>query len=506
MKTIRRTICLILCLALLMTAFGCKVNQDKLDEKVVAKVGDKAVLKKDLDKMTAVNLMYYYASYGQQILPQDEYADEIRQQITDEMVNTKLILYTAKKYKYKISWKKANRSASSMVKTIKNSSYIKKDGLDKVLADYGFKNVKELEEAAKLYARNSVYQSDFQDYFLKKTQGGKSSKAGYMKVADVKVPSYVYYYCLIQKTMEQTYTDYQKQYTQGSEEDTDEKTDEEKKEEVKKAAEEMVKEKASFMQAGNEGKVKASKKEINNRKAQNEYLDAIFGSLDSVYRTYGITKKQYSEAGKWVAKADVFSQKLQDRVKYDKATESDAKSEFEKNKKDYDTSTVSAKHILTSDKELANEIAKEAKKDGVKFDSVMARYQADSRVTEASDLGAFTYSTMVEEFSKAAFGAKKGEVTGPVKTDYGYHVIYVYAKKEVEPSFEKNKKAIMSSLNAERKKEAAEKLVEEIKKKYTATVLIQDIDEPYTMLIEKLKKEHPVKIYKSVMNKVVTAQ
>ena len=106
MKKIRKIICLCMSMMMLLAAFGCTVNREKLDAAAVATVGDKTVLKKDLDSVTAFNLMYYYASYGQQIMPDEEYADEIREELTDELVNAKLILYAAKDYGYKMNWKK----------------------------------------------------------------------------------------------------------------------------------------------------------------------------------------------------------------------------------------------------------------------------------------------------------------------------------------------------------------------------------------------------------------
>jgi len=42
------------------------------------------------------------------------------------------------------------------------------------------------------------------------------------------------------------------------------------------------------------------------------------------------------------------------------------------------------------------------------------------------DLGYFTFDGMVEPFSKAVFSMKKGEIAGPVKTQYGYHIIKLY--------------------------------------------------------------------------------
>jgi len=93
---------------------------------------------------------------------------------------------------------------------------------------------------------------------------------------------------------------------------------------------------------------------------------------------------------------------------------------------------VRARHILVSTKEEAEKILKELKK-GAKFEDLARKYSKDGSKEFGGDLGYFTFDEMVPEFSKAAFALKVGEVSRPVKTEYGWHIIKVEDRKKVGP-------------------------------------------------------------------------
>lgn len=96
----------------------------------------------------------------------------------------------------------------------------------------------------------------------------------------------------------------------------------------------------------------------------------------------------------------------------------------------YDKEYVTAKHILIlsedrSDldaKKLAESVLKKIK-NGDDFDSLMTEYCEDPGVTSNPDGYTFTTGEMVEEFEKAAFALEVGEISGVVKSSYGYHII-----------------------------------------------------------------------------------
>ena len=92
------------------------------------------------------------------------------------------------------------------------------------------------------------------------------------------------------------------------------------------------------------------------------------------------------------------------------------------------TERVRARHILVATEKEANDI--EAKLEGgAKFEDLAKQYSLDGSKDYGGDLGYFTAPEMVAEFSKAAFGLKQNEVSKPVKTEFGWHVIRLDDRK-----------------------------------------------------------------------------
>lgn len=87
---------------------------------------------------------------------------------------------------------------------------------------------------------------------------------------------------------------------------------------------------------------------------------------------------------------------------------------------------VQASHILVATKDLADELYIQLTEDGADF-AELAKKESTDEGTKANggDLGWFTRGAMVPEFDEAAFSLPAGEISQPVKTQYGYHVIKV---------------------------------------------------------------------------------
>lgn len=127
---------------------------------------------------------------------------------------------------------------------------------------------------------------------------------------------------------------------------------------------------------------------------------------------------------------------------------------------------VSAKHILVDTQEQARKAAEEIAA-GKAFEEAAREYSTCPSKDRGGELGYFTTGQMVPEFEKAAFEAEVGKVVGPVKTQFGYHLILVGDKKEgTEVSFEQVQGQIHDQLIQSRQRKAYSKKVEELAAKY----------------------------------------
>jgi peptidyl-prolyl cis-trans isomerase C len=134
---------------------------------------------------------------------------------------------------------------------------------------------------------------------------------------------------------------------------------------------------------------------------------------------------------------------------------------------------VHARHILIrtgsgkrSDKEAESKItviSKELKPDGSNFAELAKKYSECPSAKDGGDLNYFSRGQMVKPFEDAAFTLKKGEVTAkPVKTSFGYHLIF-----------------------AEDVKEATYLALKEVKKQLIPGIYIADITKEYGVTVSE---------------------
>ncbi len=83
---------------------------------------------------------------------------------------------------------------------------------------------------------------------------------------------------------------------------------------------------------------------------------------------------------------------------------------------------VNAKHILVKTEEQAKEILNQINQ-GKSFEDLAREKSLCPSGKKGGNLGWFSHGQMVREFQKAAFSLKKGEISQPVKTQFGWHII-----------------------------------------------------------------------------------
>jgi parvulin-like peptidyl-prolyl isomerase len=83
---------------------------------------------------------------------------------------------------------------------------------------------------------------------------------------------------------------------------------------------------------------------------------------------------------------------------------------------------VKASHILVEKQSQALKVLEELKA-GADFRELAKKYSTCPSGKKGGDLGQFGRGQMAREFEQAAFALKTGQVSEPVKTQFGYHII-----------------------------------------------------------------------------------
>jgi len=163
-------------------------------------------------------------------------------------------------------------------------------------------------------------------------------------------------------------------------------------------------------------------------------------------------------------------QKVQEKVAGNaEPTDEEIQKYYEQNKEAQFTTPEQrcVRHILfNKDQKQKAEDVKKQLEDGADFAKLAKEYSQDPGSAEkGGDLGCLGKGETVPPFEEAAFGAKEGEIVGPFKTQFGYHILEVTNTKpkqtrplsEVEPQ-------IRSQLASEEQSKAFSKWLEEQKK------------------------------------------
>jgi peptidyl-prolyl cis-trans isomerase C len=163
-------------------------------------------------------------------------------------------------------------------------------------------------------------------------------------------------------------------------------------------------------------------------------------------------------------------QEVQERVAGEaEPSDEEIQNYYEKNKEAQFTTPEQrcVRHILFNkdQKEKAEDVKQQLENGGDFAKLAKENSQDPGSAAQGGDLGCLGKGETVPEFEQAAFGAERGEIVGPVQTEFGYHILQVTdVKSEQTRSLQEVESQIRAQLASEKQSEAFNKWIEEQKK------------------------------------------
>jgi foldase protein PrsA len=210
-------------------------------------------------------------------------------------------------------------------------------------------------------------------------------------------------------------------------------------------------------------------KEAELQKALEDQKKAVFPN-DKQYKAYLETSGMTEEDVLFRVKLNELQQRLTQKVTADatKVTDADIAKYYEKNKKQFaQPERRDLRVVLTKTEAKANQ-AKKALDGGQPFKTVVKKYSIDeASKSQGGLLPAVSEGQQEPAFDKAIFAADKGNVEGPVKTQFGWYVFEVQkVTKASQQTLEESKDTIKNLLRSQRQQKTLDKFVKDFREDY----------------------------------------
>lgn len=172
-------------------------------------------------------------------------------------------------------------------------------------------------------------------------------------------------------------------------------------------------------------------------------------------------------------------------------TDDDLKKYYDANKEKFKKEKeINTRHILLKTDEEAKQVMERLQK-GEDFVELAKKYSIDPNAkTSGGEIGFHPKGTLLPEYEAAAFKLTKvGQVTGPIKSQFGYHIIRLEgAKSPSYVPFDEVKDFIRQQLIQDKQKELLEKYIEDLKKAAKITINEELLKEEKPAVPEKQEK------------------
>lgn len=208
-------------------------------------------------------------------------------------------------------------------------------------------------------------------------------------------------------------------------------------------------------------------------------------SEDDVDKEVQKAKSQYGDQFKNILKNNGLKDEadFKNQIKFKLAmNEAIKKSVTEKDVKAHYKPEIKASQILVSDENEAEEIKKKLDT-GASFEELAKQESQDLLSKEkGGDLGYFNSGRMAPEFETAAYKLKVGQISNPVKSPNGYHIIKLTDKKDLKP-YDEVKDSIRKNLEEERIADPifGKKLLQSELKKANIKINDSELEDTFTL-------------------------
>ena len=151
-----------------------------------------------------------------------------------------------------------------------------------------------------------------------------------------------------------------------------------------------------------------------------------------------------------------------------RVTEEDVRGYYDTHKDEMmDEETVNASHILVDSEEKATELLNAINAGEISFEDAARDNSSCPSSAQGGNLGDFGRGQMVPEFDTACFEMEEGEVRGPVKTQFGYHLIRLNKKNPAEAlSYNDVRAQLYEQLTREKQQAAYQSKINQLKIMY----------------------------------------
>jgi parvulin-like peptidyl-prolyl isomerase len=236
---------------------------------------------------------------------------------------------------------------------------------------------------------------------------------------------------------------------------------------LKNQAVQFLVQRRQFEQAAEEMGIEVTDQQVEDRLEQikKQYFGGDQKKYEKQLKEQGLSDRQ--------VRADIRSQLVSEKISAEvtkgvKVTDKEIGAYYKKNEQQYEQpQSRDVRHILVKTKKQADDLHAQLE-GGADFAALAKKHSTDTASKASGGKLTITRGQTVAAFDKQAFALKKDEISGPVKTEFGFHLIQALSavKPATTTPLKDVKEAIRGQLLQEKKNKAMTKWVDELKADY----------------------------------------